>query len=72
MITDKIEYMLEEWSIAKEQVYCVLRDGDAALANGVTAAGLMNAHCFLHIIHLVCKENMNSQVLVKNVLTKVI
>ena len=67
-----METMLLDWEIREGQVYCVVRDGDSSLAAGIRAANLLNIHCFLHILNLICKDNMESQIMVVNICVKVI
>ena len=63
--------MLVEWTIEVEKINCVVRDGDSALGCGIRQLDVDAAHCFLHIIHLICTDNMDAQQGVVNLCAKV-
>ncbi|KAK0423430.1 hypothetical protein QR680_008142 [Steinernema hermaphroditum] len=47
---------LNKFSIPKEKVFCMMRDGASAMVATASVLGVDSGHCFAHIIHLAVKE----------------
>ncbi|KAK0428129.1 hypothetical protein QR680_010622 [Steinernema hermaphroditum] len=47
---------LNKFSISKEKLFCMMRDGASAMVATASVLGVDSGHCFAHIIHLAVKE----------------
>ena len=60
-IAGKIEHMLSNWQISKENVHLFLRDNAANMEHAMKDAGVISFGYFAHSLHLVVHDGVLSQ-----------
>lgn len=66
-VSKMLSSLSDEWNV-KNKIYLVIRDGGSNIVKGVNDLNLQNETCFLHNLHLVVTDALNSQRAVKDII----
>lgn len=66
-ISDMLTEMSTEWNV-KSKIYLVIRDGGSNIVKSVKDLNLESESCFLHNLHLIVTDALNSQRAVKDII----
>lgn len=66
-ISRMLNNMIMEWNL-KNKIYLVIRDSGSNIVKGVKDTNLKSESCFLHNLHLIVTDALNSQRAVKDII----